>query len=126
MVLQMLGLAACPESPVWLEWVGRGPEAQKARQKLLGAAANAVEASGESAADERGDEEATQPLTDRSSGSGSLSNSEQVCCGHSLRSLSTPRHNDCVHVRQLNLCHQMGSFLNCWSGPALCTMSRAS
>lgn len=78
MLGQGLGLAACPESPVWLEWVGRGPEAHKALQKLLGAAAGAVEASAEQASDGRGDEEATQPLAERSSDSGSLSNGEQV------------------------------------------------
>ena len=104
----MLGLAACPESPVWLEWVGRGPEAQKAWQKLLGAAASVADASSESAADERDDEEATQPLTARSSGSGSLGNGEQVYCAHSLRSLSTPCHNACVYLLQPSLCHQLG------------------
>ena len=78
MLGQGLGLAACPESPVWLEWVGRGPEAHKARQRLLGAAAGAAEASTEQSTDGRGDEEATQPLAERSSENGSLSNSEQV------------------------------------------------
>lgn len=71
---------------MWLEWVGRGPEAHKARQKLLGAAAGAGEAGADQAADGRGDEEATQPLAERSSETGSLSNSEQVHDGPSTLS----------------------------------------
>ena len=44
--MQMLGLAVCPESPVWLRWVGRSQQALAAEKQLLGAR---WEAEGESA-----------------------------------------------------------------------------
>ncbi|KAK9866097.1 hypothetical protein WJX84_006291 [Apatococcus fuscideae] len=75
---QMVGLAACPESPMWLDWVGRKPEAQKARQKLLGAAAEAIDSLDSLPADSEGLDEANLPLTERRSGSGSISGAEQV------------------------------------------------
>ena len=76
--MQMVGLAACPESPMWLDWVGRKPEAQKARQKLLGAAAEAIDSLESLPAGSEGLDEANFPLTERRSGSGSISGAEQV------------------------------------------------
>ena len=74
----MLGLAACPESPVWLDWTGRGSEAHKARQKLLGAAAGAMDVVSVPGPDDTGSEDAMLPLTERPSDTGSMAASEQV------------------------------------------------
>ncbi|KAK9819874.1 hypothetical protein WJX72_003513 [[Myrmecia] bisecta] len=35
--VQLLALAVCPESPIWLEWVGKIDAANQARRRLLGA-----------------------------------------------------------------------------------------
>ena len=42
MLLQAASMAACPESPVWLEMVGRGQEARRMWQFLLGAAGDSM------------------------------------------------------------------------------------
>ena len=83
-VMQGLGLAACPESPIWLDWTGRGSAAHKARQKLLGAAAGSLETVAPAAPDAGSSDEAMLPLHERPSETGSLTASEQVWAKHCL------------------------------------------